>query len=298
MRVIIEEHAWTAPDLYSQLENWAYSMFDFVHPWDWFIYGGSVPLDRHLWTIPTEFRASMVLFLSHFMVARLTPPLRLATWVGLIYWAIHWDRWEVILFWAGAFLAEIDLIRIDRETRNPPDLYLDPSKRPVRARRRDRLWRLFWYANMLCALFLASYPDEAGHDTPGYRYLTTLIPAYYTEKYRFWQSIAAVQLIWATNHCDQLKALYTIGPVQYLGKISFALYLMHGPVIHTIGYMTMSNSWYLTGIDPRWRFELGFFIAAIFIICEVIWAADIFWRLVDTPAVKFARWLESKCIVA
>lgn len=237
MRMIIEEHAWTAPDLYSQLEQWAYLMFDFVHPWDWFIYGGSVSLDRHLWTIPTEFRASMVLFLTHFMVARLTPALRLMTWVGLIYWAIHWDRWEVILFWAGAFLAEVDLIRIDRKSRNPPDLYLDPSKKPMHARRRETLWQLFWYANMLCALFLASYPDALGHDTPGYRYLTTLIPVYYSEKLRFWQSIGAVQLIWATNQCDQLKALYTNAPVQYLGKISFALYLMHGPVIHTIGYM-------------------------------------------------------------
>lgn len=52
----------------------------------------------------------------------------------------------------------------------------------------------------------------------------------------------------------------------------------------------------MTGIDPRWRFELGFFFAALIITCEVIWAADVFWRLVDIPAVRFARWLETKCI--
>lgn len=234
MRAVVESHAPMFDTPYEQAWDWGLKMFDFVHPWDWFIFGGSIDYDRHLWTIPTEFRASMVLFLTHFMVARMRPMLRLSAWLALIYWAIHWDRWEVILFWAGAFLAELDLIAAERRAAVPPELYLDPTKKPHPGD--DRKWRLFWYANMLCALWLASYPDELGHDTPGYRYLTTLIPEYYTEKYRFWQSIAAVQLIWATNNCDSLKALYTIAPVQYLGKISFAVYLMHGPVLHTFGF--------------------------------------------------------------
>lgn len=245
-RAHLEDHAWTAPTIYDQLVDWSYKMFDFVHPWDWFIYGGSVDYDRHLWTIPTEFRASMALFLTQLMVARMRTTLRLLTFVFLNYWAIHWDRWEMILFWSGALLAELDLIaqaRAQSANNNPPEMHLDSSianSSAKRGQRRDRVWRWFWLFNFICGLYLASYPDEWGHVTPGYRYLTTLIPGFYSEKLRFWQSIGAVQIVWSVNNADFLKGLFTGPVVQYLGKISFAIYLMHGPVIHTFGYAVSS----------------------------------------------------------
>lgn len=295
-----EDHAWTAPTAYDQLMDWAYKMFDFVHPWDWFIFGGSVDLDRHLWTIPTEFRASMVLFLTQMMVARMRTTLRLLTIVLLVYWGIHWDRWEMILFWSGLFLAELDLVSLARRqaaNSEPPDMQLDAKQQAASSNRRERLWRWFYFTNFVCGLFLASYPDDLGHDTPGYRYLTTLIPEFYSEKYRFWQSVAAVQIIWTVNNADYLKSLFAGGVVQYLGKISFALYLMHGPVIHTFGYFVMPRMWALTGFEQRFNYELGFFFSACLIIPFTIWAADVFWRAVDMPCVRFARWLESKVIV-
>lgn len=45
------------------------------------------------------------------------------------------------------------------------------------------------------------------------------------------------------------------------------------------------------------RKELGFVLASIIIFAITIWAADIFTRLVDTPSLRFARWLEQKCLV-
>ena len=295
-----EDHAWTAPTMYEQIVDWAYKMFDFVHPWDWFIFGGSVDLDRHLWTIPTEFRASMVLFLTQMMVARMRTTLRLLTIMVLIYWVIHWDRWEMILFWSGLLLAELDHIALARKqaaNADPPDIQLGAKQATASRSRRDTLWRYFWIANFACGLFLASYPDDLGHDTPGYRYLTTLIPEYYTEKYRFWQSVAAVQIIWAVNNADVLKRLFMGAFPQYLGKISFALYLVHGPMIHTFGYWVMPRAWALTGSETRFHFELGFFLASCAIVPVTVWAADVFWRAIDVPCVRFARWLEAKVIV-
>lgn len=55
--------------------------------------------------------------------------------------------------------------------------------------------------------------------------------------------------------------------------------------------------WRKTGVEPRWNMELGFFLSACLIIPVTVWAADIFWRLVDTPVVQFARHFESKLIV-
>ncbi|KAI9651541.1 MAG: hypothetical protein M1831_000778 [Alyxoria varia] len=323
LRAHLESHCWTAPSPYIQFWHWANEMFDFVHPWDWFIFGGSVDYDRHLWTIPTEFRSSMVLFLTHLMVARMRPGVRLLSLLLLIYWAIHWDRWEMILFWSGLILAELHLISAAHGEGSAgamppssavgagtPHMYFNAGHktqwhpryfRPLAMlsgrRPNPRASRYFWWANFICGLYLASYPDDAGHLTPGYRFLTRFIPPYYSEKHRFWQSIAAVQIIWAVNNADFLKKYFTTPVVQYLGKISFSLYLMHGPVIHTFGYLIMPKIWALTGTDTRWRFELGFFCSACCIIPAVIWAADVFTRVVDDKAVRFARWLEEKCIV-
>ena len=313
LRAIPEDHPYTAPDAYSQLVDWGYKMFEFVNVFNWFIFAGSIDLDRHLWTIPCEFRASMVLFLTHFMIARMYTTIRLTTILGLIWWGLHWDRWEICLFWSGCLLAELDQIRSAGESTANPSIY--HSEDNWKSLRVKRYWQWFWGLNFVTGLYLASYPDAAGEDTPGYRYLATWIPEYYSEKYRFWQCFAAVQIVWAVNQADFLKRPFNTPFVQYLGKISYAIYLMHGPVIHTFGYTVSAdmrntlqrlsltydqvfpNIWARTGRDPRFNFELGFFISCCFIIPVTVWAADVFWRLVDTPVVKFARWFESKLIL-
>ena len=238
-RAIFEDHPWTAPDAYTQFIDWWYKMFEFVNVFNWFIFAGSVDLDRHLWTIPCEFRASMVLFLTQFSVSRMRPMMRQATVLGLIWWGVHWDRWEICLFWSGCLLAELDQMRLAKETApSTPNFIKGPN---LKKKQSERLWNWFWGLNFVVGLYLASYPDSIGEDTPGYRYLATWIPEYYSEKYRFWQCFAAVQLVWTVNNADFLKKPFNTPVVQYLGKISYAIYLMHGPVIHTFGY-TVSPS--------------------------------------------------------
>lgn len=41
-----------------------------------------------------------------------------------------------------------------------------------------------------------------------------------------------------------------------------------------------------------WEFELGFLKASVAIVVAVIWAADLFMRVVDTPCVHLAKRLE------
>ena len=255
LRAIYEDHPWTAPDMYTQFIDWCYKMFEFVNVFNWFIFAGSVDLDRHLWTIPNEFRASMVLFLTHFGIARMKTTIRLATVLGLIWWGMHWDRWEICLFWSGCFLAELDQIRIARENTIQTPTYMNRSGN--KNRQWDRLWNWIWISSFIVALYLASYPDAAGEVTPGYRYLATWVPEYYSEKYRFWQCFAAVQLVWTVNNSDVLKKPFNTPFIQYLGKISYAIYLMHGPVIHTFGY-TVSKCDQANSPDLLTRYYPGF----------------------------------------
>jgi peptidoglycan/LPS O-acetylase OafA/YrhL len=236
------------PCNWSQFTDWLQQILIFVNVFDWSLYAGSIELDRHLWTIPVEYRCSMVLFLTHIMVARMPPRLRLSVLTGLIAWGVSWNRWELCPFWAGMIIAELDIIRIDRAANdsipmnlasNTPDLEKDQNRevpsthRPARSHFTTAYW-IIW----VLSLFLLSYPDAAGHATPGYITLTSLIPASFTQMHRFWPTIGAILIVWSSCHLGLLRdRIFCSRPIQYLGKISFPLYVMHGPIIHTLGYL-------------------------------------------------------------
>jgi peptidoglycan/LPS O-acetylase OafA/YrhL len=232
MRMIIESHCYTQPTFWLQFKDYLVQLLIFVDVFNWSLFAGSIELDRHLWTIPVEFRCSMALFLTHMLTARMSSRLRVMTIIGLIVWGISWDRWDLCPFWAGAVLAEADLIFT---TLSASDLPSNTTEALPRTRRRFRF--LYW-STFLVSLFLLSFPDTAANVTPGFVTLDALIPENFTEKHRFWPTIGAILIIWSSCRLDVLRnKVFCWAPVHYLGKISFPLYVMHGPVIHTLGYM-------------------------------------------------------------
>ncbi|KAK5096079.1 hypothetical protein LTR70_001489 [Exophiala xenobiotica] len=292
LRMVHEDHYWTAPDVLTQLCDWIQKMVDFVNVFDWSLYSGSIDLDRHLWTIPVEFRCSMALFLTHILVARMTTRLRIACLVFLIGWGTYWTRWEMVPFWAGIILAELDLVNLAKDERSlsEKDVGGDPS---VSHR---SFWRT-WFASttLVIGLFLASYPDADGHVSPGYVQLTNMIPNRYSEKHRFWPTIGAVMIVYSVNNLNYIKRIFTTKALSYLGQISFPLYVCHGFVIHTFTYFALDWIWEVTDAyaDQR-RLEKGFAMVALCTIAVTVWISDVFLRVVDMRCVRFARWLESK----
>lgn len=292
MRAVHEDHYWTAPDLMTQLCDWVRKMLDFINVFDWSLYAGSTDLDRHLWTIPVEFRCSLGLFLTQIFVAKMVPRTRLSALAALILWGTYWNRWEMVPFWAGIVIAELDLIKI---AKNELPMSEKGTFNQLGSRCRS-FWRtLFDTAIFVTGLFFASYPDAEGHISPGYVHLTRLIPERYTEKHRFWPTIGAVMIVWSTSNLSFLKRVFTTRFIQYLGKISFPLYVCHGFVIHTFGYMMMDGVWDATNAwDDRGRLEKGFAVAALCTIAVTVWVSDVFLHMVDNRSVRFSRWLESK----
>lgn len=292
MRMVHEDHYWTAPDVLTQFCDWLHKMLDFINVFDWSLYSGSTDLDRHLWTIPVEFRCSMALFLTHVLVARMTFKLRIASIVFLAAWGTYWTRWEMVPFWAGVIIAELDLVKIAKEERR----LSDKSESGHLSVGCHSCWRTCFNSMMLVVgSFLASYPDADGHASPGYVWLTTMIPKRYSEKHRFWPTIGAVMIVWSISNLDYMKKVFNARLLSYLGQISFPLYVCHGFVIHTFTYYALDWIWDATdAYDDRARFERGFAIVAICTIGITVWIADIFLGVVDTRCVNFARWLESK----
>ena len=107
-------------------------------------------------------------------------------------------------------------------------------------------------------------------------------------------------LLSAMRRCS-LQALFTNRFAQYLGKISFGFYLMHGPVLFCIGTKILRRAW--TGYEvtgtgkgegdvdehERMRTYVGWFMLAVVVnTTAIFWAADWFARVVDERSVRWA----------
>lgn len=93
-----------------------------------------------------------------------------------------------------------------------------------------------------------------------------------------------------------LQHIFTNAFTQYLGKISFSLYLVHGFVIHTIYYALIDVLWGVVGDETDMQKEVSFAVALVVVTGVLVWVSDMFTRAVDMPSVKFARWVEGRMI--
>lgn len=298
-----EHHPEQLESFSAQFYDWTQKVFAFVHIWNWEPFGGSTPYDVHLWTIPVEFRCSMVLFLVLMGVARVRTWIRWFVLLMITYFTYRSDRWEMILFLAGTCLAELDLIRIARRNSSSSNAVSSPlpianpilNEKTMTTPQGKAVKKYFLVLAGIVALYLMSQPDEDFAETPGWIYLSSLIPEWFSEKYRYWQGIGSILLVLATNFSPALQRPFNTSFVRYFGKISYAIYLIHGPVLHTVGYSIMKWAWGVTGVETQAQYVNGFVLGSLFVVPVVVWAADLFWRACDAPTVQFARWIEEKC---
>jgi peptidoglycan/LPS O-acetylase OafA/YrhL len=83
----------------------------------------------------------------------------------------------------------------------------------------------------------------------------------------------------------------------YMGKISFPLYIVHGPLTHLLGVRLVPFFWNIVGKDTLWQYDIGVGLAFVVQAVIVVWVADIVMRTVDTPSVRFGRTLQNWCAV-
>lgn len=265
-------------------------------------------LHQHLWTIIIEFRVSMLLYLLQTGTARLRPWARCLVAGYVFYWFCNTLTpvgSQTALFFAGMILAECDVaLAAFRETysgkvawsRNRTAFihYLDRFTDPSRV-----WWRSFHFVLFLLGLYFLSCPYNSAEQTPVYQTLIRwLNPSWYKaleHSYWLW-TLGAIFLLSSASHSRDIRWVYNNAFSQYLGKISFALYLVHGPVLHCVSY----------GLLPLWvritepfggrSTQLGFFLQWLMGLVVsypvVFYFADVAYRLLDVPSVRFARWCE------
>jgi peptidoglycan/LPS O-acetylase OafA/YrhL len=144
-------------------------------------------------------------------------------------------------------------------------------------------------------------------DTPGWSYLSFLAPPVMSEFKWFYLFWAAVLLVASVPNIPWLKAFFETPFCQYLGRISYALYLVHGPLLETFGervYLAAGwerdnlpgdlvgwlNVFRLPQIGPL-GLELNYLLPHLIILPVTLWTAEVATKLFDDPAVRIPRWL-------
>ncbi|KAL2062900.1 hypothetical protein VTL71DRAFT_5972 [Oculimacula yallundae] len=103
-----------------------------------------------------------------------------------------------------------------------------------------------------------------------------------------------------TSICSfTLQSLFTNAFSQYLGRISFGLYLMHGPIVISLGSYFLNPAWArYNETQDNAAFNKTFCLAWFSVTIVVFWTADIFTRVVDERSVKWvgavARFMSRK----
>ncbi|KAM3084312.1 hypothetical protein ACMFMG_001583 [Clarireedia jacksonii] len=286
-----------------QFKDWLHAVWQICYSWDWDKLQWP-PYDVHVWTIPIEMAQSMLLFVTITGLSRCKVWARLLMLLSLMLYCLKCGRWAGFEFLGGAFVAEVGLIQTARAER-------DANKEMPIDEDAPKSWKkkaiyAFWMANFVFALFIAGWPNRGVLDTPGLRRIApyTMEP-YWShrsedEQAFSWFGLGAMQIVFACQQLPLLQRFFTSSPAQYLANISYALYLMHGPILDICAHRWMPIVWWALGsteTTTMWTRTFAWFGGAIGLGIPVFWAADIFWRTVDIPSVEFAKWLENKCIV-
>lgn len=219
--------------------------------------------DPHTFTIPVEFRGSMIVYVFLLGTAAIKAKWRLMLAGFLSAYSLIFGRWDVATFMGGTLLSDMDI------GHSSPSSGDTPLQRPVTdgmtsnrtGSRRSRCTGILlrWIAFVI-ALYLLSYPDAAAEWTPGFTFLAYLLPRYYhpIAGWSFYEAIGAVMLLPCILRSSVLcRALESRIP-QYLGRISFSFYLVHGPVLHSLGFWIMPRLF--ERLDRLNAYVLGYFV--------------------------------------
>ena len=311
--------------LQGQLGQWLHFLVNQVRN------GSRNELDRHTWTIPVEWNSSMTVFLVLAALCRMRFHQRTFWLVTLIAYAAHFVDEGNMLFLSGILIADLNLALgepgsdagEESSQRHPPDEpeavellnAIDDGENPPSSekpsldpwftsnswllhhylRQASTLWHTFL---ILLAGYLLSFPYEQAENTPGYRSLASTIPTQWsTSNKPFHKYIGAITLVWIVNRSTLARKVLSGKTVQYVGKLSFALYLVHGPVIRSLGYVVIPPVKRGLGAqESMLGFCAAWFVCAVCVGVVVWWVADLFERVVDAPSVWFGRWVERKCV--
>ncbi|KAM0324837.1 hypothetical protein ACHAQA_007803 [Verticillium albo-atrum] len=275
-----EEHPFIHDNMTYAIQNFTRAYAEWANP---FHFGHYHPrYDPHTFTIPMELRGSMFVYLFLLATAALKPKWRHAGAAAFTAYSLHLGRWDMATFLGGTLMSELDIRRADRHLptahRSSHGL-ANPRPRSARALR--------WLA-LVASLYLLSYPDAAAEYTPGYQYLSTWVPRYYIplSGWMVYQSLGALLLLSCVLRSPLLRRLLEARIPQYLGRVSFSLYLVHGPVLHSLGF------WIMPRLFDRFGRAGGYAIGYVVLLTVTLYLTNLWHRKIDLWSIGVGKRVE------
>ncbi|KAB5530395.1 acyltransferase family-domain-containing protein [Coniochaeta sp. 2T2.1] len=277
---------------YAEFKNFSFIFNTGGEPW--FAY------NFHTWSIPVEMKGSIIVYTSLQAFSRLTRNARLWAEVALIFYFLYIaDGWYGAIFTAGVLLSDLDLLAIRGEL-------------PNFLARLERYKVFIYYHLFVIAIYLGGVPSHSAdmeelRGTRGWYLLSLLKPqAVFDYKwfYLFW---ASVFLVASVPRITWLRGFFETRFCQYLGRVSYALYLVHGPLLWVVGdRLYAATGWWkgeheanLPGWVDAFRLpktgplglEVSFLVPQLVLLPLTFWFAEVATRMFDEPAVRFAQWV-------
>jgi peptidoglycan/LPS O-acetylase OafA/YrhL len=234
------------------------------------------------------------------------------------------QQWDLFLFLAGMFLAELQLLLHDQSNEYYRESttynYLPKSIH----RHLAAIMHTFTGGLILVAGHLLGFPSWNADVSPGYTTLIKYTPQAYNSTIlvqRFWQSIGAFLFVLAlclspapspslsspspllasspspssppSHSSPFLQRPFNTPFAQYLGRISFGLYITHYYVLGTLG----ARIFLYVPSSMATEKACAFVFAGVVNTFLCFWIADLFWRAVDVKSVRVGKWIAGRCFV-
>lgn len=256
----------------------------------------------HTWSIPVEFRGSLCVYGVLLALSMCAKKSRMLINVGVIaYFLFLVDGWYLAMFLAGMLLCDIDL----QVAKGTGPKFMEHSTTTSRS---------FWPILLVISIYLGSVPNANSdmgvlRKSTGWGTLSYLVPEATRDYKWFFLFWAAMFLVAAVPRLPWLRELFETRFAQYLGRVSYALYLVHGPIIWTLGYSVdlllgwpkgepdFQYPWYFNLLDISKEGPMGlepaFWIGQLVLLPATLFVANLVTLTIDEPSVKFAAWVRS-----
>jgi peptidoglycan/LPS O-acetylase OafA/YrhL len=311
---------WTSP--------WAHVKWLFIYMMDSiniiaFEYNGG--FNGQLWTMPVEYRGSCVVYLFMVGLAGWKRELRLWLLPVLAIYFLWYGIWDIFGFLWGLWLAEKAALTMDATANGNDDdsdilnssaeklrlpLYRFPGEHYYRQllavpRRTLMLSNMATISAFVMGVHLLCLGDD-GHLTPGYQWLGVFNSHKWKDNWQVyhwcWKSVGAALLVFAVSRSRVLQRPLNTRPIQYLGKISFSLYLVHQAMYHLWRDPLRNYVWFVLngnlypgtvdGLNEPILFYLTWWISGFIMAPVLIFAAHYYTIHVDNRCVAFTKRLE------
>lgn len=244
------------------------------------------PLNGQLWTTPLEFLGSCIVFLTILGTSNLRTTMRplLGASIGLLsFWN---SSWVLFTYLCDLTICEVRII-IDRRNE------FEPKGENTSARLNAST--LANGSMLLFSIYLLGLPEqpESNPFSNEYSWLRNIAGFGFqvNEIAQLWGSLGGALCVFAISNSLTLQTPFKTAAAQYLGKISFVIYLVHiliyqmwrNPILAFFRRNTEPSPIVVQGVS--WGGS------GVVLTPVVFWAADLLTNTIDKNSIKFSRWI-------